>query len=216
MRDTPVLSKPISKRRRKVATLQKLCGTTIAKFSKETLMVILAENTWECMYRDWQKAGPIPGGIEIEEVTSCIQWFSQPCVGRDGNIRFHFTDACHILTCLRTKICTTGISGLSRKAWEVAALVVDCVDKQDVSLARRLFSKDIEEIMMTEYKNEASFCRLIREWFDAEDEPSISAVDRCIQRIALRNWLLEGYQIGKFPSPTRYVRGILSYHLKVL
>ncbi|MEW8547711.1 MAG: hypothetical protein AB2693_29740 [Candidatus Thiodiazotropha sp.] len=62
---------------------------------------------------------------------------------------------------------------MSRKAWEVAALsdrtklnisvVVDCIDKQDVSLARRLFSEDVEEVMVTDYRNEAYFCKLIRE-----------------------------------------------------
>lgn len=64
---------------------------------------------------------------------------------KDGKVGFHFTDACHILICLRTKLCTTGIQGLCCKACENAAslpntffnisVIIDCVDKQDVSLA---------------------------------------------------------------------------------
>ena len=216
--ETPVPIKKSVGRRRKVPTLKTLTGAVVSKFPKEILMIILAEKTWDHAFNEWQNVGPIPGGIDIDGVTNGIQWFSQPCVDSDGKVRFHFTDACHILTCLRTKICTTGVSGLRRKAWEAAALsdettlnisvVVDCVDKQDVSLARRLFGQDVEASMMPHYETEASFCRLIREWFDSEDEPSISAVDRCKHRVLLRNWLLEGYQIGKFPPPTRYVRGI--------
>lgn len=58
------------------------------------------------------------------------------------------------------------------------------------------------------FRNESLFCRLIRRWYEAEDEPAISAVDRCRRRLELREWLLEGYKIGKFPPVTRYVRGI--------
>ena len=66
-----------------------------------------------------------------------------------------------------------GIKGLTRKAWETAALstdtqlnisvVIDCVDKQDVSLARRLFGLDVEQCMLESgiYRDEAPFCRLI-------------------------------------------------------
>ena len=78
---------------------------------------------------------------------------------------------------MRTKLCTTGINRLRRKAWEIAALspttklnisvVLDCPGKQDVSLARRMFALDVENAMPCEYKIEAKFCRLLRNWFNA-------------------------------------------------
>jgi len=162
----------------------------------------MAEHTWETAFKDWQNAGSIPNFIDISGVKKSIQWFTQPSIGAHEKIRFHYTDASHILTCSRTKLCTTGIAGLNRKAWEEPALspdanlnisvVVECVDKQDVSLARRMFAEDVEKAMSDQYQEEAYFCRFIRQWFDSEDEPSISAVDRCCNRLRRRDWLLQG------------------------
>jgi hypothetical protein len=87
-------------------------------------------------------------------------------------------------------------------------VVVDCIDKQDVSLARRLFSKEVQEAMPDEFQNESHFCELIRNWFDAEDEPSIDVLVRCKRRLDLRKWLLEGYDECVFPPPTQYIKGI--------
>ena len=127
------------------------------------------------------------------------------------------------MTFLRTKICTTGIKGLTRKAWETAALstdtqlnisvVIDCVDKQDVSLARRLFGLDVEQCMLESgiYRDEARFCRLIRQWFEAEDEPPVSASKGCLRRMELREWLLTDYPIGSaaYTICTRYSNNYL-------
>ena len=49
---------------------------------------------------------------------------------------------------------------------------------------------------------------MIRQWFEAEDEPGIDPTERCSRRMVLRDWLLEEYNCNKFPPPTRYVRGI--------
>ena len=127
----------------------------------------MAELTWQNALNEWYQSSPIPN-IGVKDVVNEIEWFSQPAVTDDRRLRFHFTDACHILTCLRTKLCTTGISGLDRKAWEVAALspetklniavIVECVDKQDVGIARRVFAEDVEDEMRDVYPSEAQFC----------------------------------------------------------
>lgn len=125
---------------RHTQTLRKLCFAAVTKLSKTYLSTIMAQHTWERAFKDWQNAGPIPNFIDISGVKKSIQWFTQPSIGADEKIRFHYTDASHILTCIRTKLCTTGIAGLNIKAWEEAALspdanlnisVVECVDKQD-------------------------------------------------------------------------------------
>ena len=195
---------------------------------KVDLAIVVAELQWHSEITKWNSDAYFAKGIRIFDKEQIVTWFSKPCTDSDGKVRFHFTDACHILTCLRTKLCTTGINGLRRKAWEIAALspttklnisvVIDCVDKQDVSLARRMFALDVENAMPVEYKSEAEFCRLLRNWFDAEDEPGISVDRRCQYRLDMRNWLLASYPIGKFPPATRYVRGIpiVSYEALVL
>lgn len=215
------LETPQYRKNRNVQKLKQLCWNQLKSLNKNALAKIIAEHDWNKELLSWKEKSVVPCetslvnlGNEYKE----IDWFSQPRV-ENGNVRFHFTDACHLLTCIRTKLCTTGIEGLAKTAWEIAALskdtklnitiVVDCVDKQDVALARRVFAEDVESVLQKHnFVQEAKFCRLIREWFDAEDEPSLSAIERCRRRLELRKWLLEGYRIGKFPPHTRYVKGI--------
>lgn len=57
------------------------------------------------------------------------------------------------------------------------------------------------------YLEEANFCRLIRRWYEGEDEAGISAKSRCERRLELRKWLLET-EFSKVPTPSMYIRGI--------
>ena len=205
------------RKNKRLLTLKALCVTKCKVLPKEYLAKELAELTWQTVLKEWYQSNPI-SNVGIKDIADKIEWFSQPAVDDGGRLKFHFTDACHILTCLRTKLCTTGISGLNRKAWEYAALspdtklniamIIECVDKQDVGIARRVFAEDVELKMKDIYPTEAKFCGLLRRWFDAEDEPSISSAERCKYRLDFREWLLRDYKIGRFPPPTRYVRGI--------
>ena len=203
---------------KKVPSLRHICFRVVDSFDKESLNAVVAEMTWDNTLLKWKNDVRMPTHLQVGSKDHKINWFSRPSVDETGNVRFHFTDACHILTCIRTKLCTTGIKGIRRKAWELAALVsdsrlniavvTDCLDKQSVPLARRLFAKEVQNNMLDEYMAEKEFCQLIREWFDAEDEPTISAGKRFEARMALRDWLLKGYKFGEFPPHTQYVRGI--------
>lgn len=207
-----------TRRKHSVKSLKQLCSVHLEREKKRTLPNYFLKTLGIKFYKKWQSNAAIPNGIDIIHTENNTQWFSQPAINKDGKIRFHFTDAYHILTCLRTKLCTTGIQGLDRKAWEIAAespetslnitLILDCVDKQDVSLARRVFAKGVDTNMPEKYSAEKEFCQLIREWFKAEDEPGLNAHKRCESRFALRKWLLEGYDASTFPPPTRYIKGI--------
>ncbi|KAH3813853.1 hypothetical protein DPMN_142323 [Dreissena polymorpha] len=154
---TPLPSISSKSKKRHILSLKKMAYRAVSKMPKIYLGIKMAEYTWAKTASEWRCKNKIPSEICFEDTNECVDWFTQPSIGEDGNIRFHFTDACHILTCLRTKICTTGISGLRKEAWEMAALskdtmlnvsiVLDCIDKQDVALARRMFDKDVEECM---------------------------------------------------------------------
>jgi hypothetical protein len=126
---------------KRLPTSKSLCVKRCKLLPKEYLAKRLAEITWPNVLKEWYNSNSFPN-IGINHLVQKVEWFSQPLVTDNGLIRFHFTDACHVLTCLRTKLCTTGISGLLRKAWEEAALstttklniamIVECVDKQDL------------------------------------------------------------------------------------
>ena len=213
----------IQARKRKLSSpkcLRLLCTECIKdNYSKECLNIIMSEYEWaNSELRDWKYQHDSDGYLLDETFGRSIDWFSIPSVV-DNRVRFHFTDPSHILTCLRTKLCTTGIQGLDIKAWEFAALsedtnlnislIVECVDKQSVAFAKSVFARDVQEVMKRSgFSKEANFCKLIFEWFEAEDVAGIPAYDRVQRRLDLRDWLLEGVDFGVFPPQSSYIRGI--------
>lgn len=87
--------------------------------------------------------------------------------------------------------------------------VEDLVDKQSDSIARLTFSADVENAMRRlNFINEANFCKLIREFYDAEDEPGLSATERCQRRLALRDWLLADVSFNAFPPYGSHILGV--------
>ena len=205
--------------------LSKLSSKVINKMSKDVLLICLCQDKWPHYYRQWAEKSPVKKvivkGCEIQN------YFSQPKVDLNGKVRFHFTDACHILTCLRTKICTTGISGLRKIAWEKAAkskdtrlnvaIVLECIDKQSVAFAKRVFGEDVEIYMDSHgFQSEARFIKLVRQWFEAEDDSGITSTDRCLRRLNLRYYLLHNVNFGKFPPQTQYIKGIPSVTYEAL
>ena len=104
-------------------------------------------------------------------------------------------------------------------AWEKAAIsdctqlniaiVKECIDKQSVPFAQRMFGYDVEQFMrQNEFTKEADFVKIIRDWFEAEDSPGIPAKERCKRRLSLRDYLLEGVNFSMFPPVTQYMKGI--------
>lgn len=87
------------------------------------------------------------------------------------------------------------------------AIVNECIDKQSVPFAERVFGEDVELCMQRNgyYKE---FVRLIRLWFEAEDTPGIPAIERCTRRLELRDYLLHDVNFSSFPPVTQYMKGI--------
>jgi hypothetical protein len=108
-------------------------------------------------------------------------------------------DSCRQLCGFRRLVCQSGIpaKGIKKSAFiKVAeenstgfniAMVGDLIDKQNVEFAQTTFS---EKVACALEKNgdikEAEMCRLIDQWYQSEYEAGISATDRCIKRLQLR------------------------------
>jgi len=209
-------------RRKKTFNPQKLTQLTsrvINTLSKDVLSTLLCEDKWQMYYQNWTEQSPVKDDVLINGNHQLYKWFAHPSCNERREFRCHFTDCSHILTCLRTKICTTGIKGLKKDAWISAAkdgntklniaIVVECIDKQSVAFAKRVFAEDVEQFMRNSgFIKEAEFVKLIRRWFEAEDDPGINAKDRCCRRLELKYYLLKDVNFGRFPPTTQYVKGI--------
>lgn len=88
------------------------------------------------------------------------------------------------------------------------SLVVDLIDKQNNAFALRTFSAEVEsEMKKLNYYKEANFCRIIRELYEAEDDPGIHALDRMERRMRLKSFLLEDVDFGQYPMYGMYIKG---------
>ena len=81
--------------------------------------------------------------------------------------------------------------------------------QQSDPYVRTMFSAEVESSMRNNGDNEeAEFCKLFREWHDAEDKPGLISFERCVRSNRLKSWLLDKYDFGRFPPPSQYVKGI--------
>lgn len=89
------------------------------------------------------------------------------------------------------------------------AIVRDLVDKQSIAFAQKTFSGEVEEAMRANGDvNGADFCRLIHQWYAAEDEPGLDISERIRRRLRFREWLLRDINFYEFPPPGTHVKGI--------
>ena len=208
-------------KRPRMLTLKTLALNVISKMPKHILNVIHAEHNYPKAEEEWRRNNVFSETTEIDGLDSNISWYSKPeYVDKRLMHLFFILDAHHLLTNARTKCCSSGIpeAGIDKRAWvNIArttgvinrALVEDLVDKQSNAFARKTFSDEVEEEMRKlGYHSEANFCHLIREWYEAEDEPGLSVFERCIRRLKLREWPCSNIHIGRFPPPGSHVNGI--------
>ena len=191
------------------------------------LSCIYAEHLWSDWIKAWKEKMVLKDGIMVSALDDAINWFSTPEVvelNGSQHVLFNVIDSHHKLCSLRVKVCSTGIPeiNIKKKALLDAAksestklslpLVMDLIDKQNNAFALRTFDIDVEEFMDSNGYNttEALLCRLIRNWYRAEDEPGLSAAERCIMRVQFLNWLngVGNKSLSKFPPPGKYVAGI--------
>lgn len=136
----------------------------------------------------------------------------------------YLLDCHHLLVNARSFVCQNGIRGLdvSKDAWlSVAessdsintglnrAMVVDLIDRQSNAIAQIVFGELVEK-KMTElgFSNEARFCKVMREWYKAEDEPGLTVACRHSFRMNMRNMLLGAACLADFPPPGSHVAGM--------
>ena len=58
------------------------------------------------------------------------------------------------------------------------------------------------------HNKEAYFCKLVRDWYSADDAPGISAVNRAAYRLNMRKFLLDPLDFGQFPPYGSHVLGM--------
>lgn len=188
------------------------------RVTKHLLNLIFATLKYPAAKEKWLLASPFTAITHIEGVGP-VQWFSYPEFSTERHkLEPKCLDAHHLLVNLRVKVCKDGLRGVTKKAWHDVAeydrsviskgLVVDLIDKQNNSFAQKTFSEEVAKTMRyLGYDREANFCDTVREWYEAEDAPGISAIDRTSRRLNMRQFLLRDVDFGVFPILGMYING---------
>ena len=191
------------------------------------LNAIIAANTFPDKVTEWRQSQPF-GPVTIGELAVQYTWYSYPQHFIESSSYIPFLlDTHHLFVNARTLVCSKGIPqlGISKQAWmEVAdgtgipmnannklnpAMVVDLVDRQSNEIAQITFSADVENAMRNNGRiAEADFCRIIRDWYAAEDSSGMPAQERLRCRLAMRDFLLGTLDLSVFPPPGSHVSGI--------
>ncbi|XP_053383231.1 uncharacterized protein LOC123562931 [Mercenaria mercenaria] len=208
-------------------SLKSLARKAVQKLSKTILNCVYAQHIYPDALQRWQNDSPFGDNIQIEEVDNITpaKWYSKPEFNDViGSYLFVILDAYHQICGLRRVFCGPGMpkAGVFSKPVNIIAensdsngsglsiaLVRDMIDKQSIAYAVQTFSENVEEAL-TEINacNEAYFCNIVRNWYLSEDEPGLSALDRCKARLEFRKWLLNGVRFDTFPPYGSYVKDI--------
>ncbi|KAL5011712.1 hypothetical protein ScPMuIL_010263 [Solemya velum] len=224
--DGSVQKEPVRKKSKNPPALSIIAKGVIAKLSKEILCSLYASYLFPHKQKQWYENNPFGEIINITGLpTQSTRWYSMPEFNDYiGNYLFMVLDSYHQLCGLRRLVCQHGIplKGVRREAFvKVAmesetngcqlslAMVNDLIDKQNVAFACATFSERVSIALDNIGEHDtAAFCRLIDNWYRADDEPGLSALDRCKYRIQLKEWLLAGVSFDDFPPHGAYIKGI--------
>ncbi len=193
-------------------------------YYKAALNVTFSKIVWPSKLKQWMDESPVVHGIENFPNT----WFSVPEFNEKRHrIELKVWDSTHLITNLRRVVCTSDILGMHKEAWLTAAkdpsnklkvsMVEDLPDKQNIGFALTTFSVEVEQSMRKhKLQKEADFCQSVREWWIAEDEPGIPALERIQKRMPLIRTLLKDVDFGIFPPKSSYIKGLfLSFFNKL-
>ncbi len=197
--------------------LSQLAKTALEKpsYYKAALNMSYAQLIWPVRLQEWKDQSPVAHGMHgFPGKWFCVPEFRE----KRQRIELKVWDSTHLLMNLRRVVCSPGTNNLKRNAWLRAAddplvklkrqMVEDLPDKQEIGFALLTYASDVEEAMKREgFHNEANFCRLVRNWWYAEDEPGLSAKTSVKFRLELRDFFLQDVNFKNFSPFTDNVKG---------
>jgi hypothetical protein len=202
-----------------VQRLSTLAFKSLKNVPKSVINIACAEYLWPDKLNSWRSHSPIKQNMKIDGLDTSYSWFYVPeLVDSRNQLEVRCIDSTHLLTRTRRKTCHGGIEGLDNKPWLKVAkqgktlltpvMVEDIVDSMSMSMAVTHFSKPVQNAMRENGDFEAaSLCECVMDWWHAEDDPGLDAIERLKLRMKLRRRLLRDVDFGSFPPPGCYVKG---------
>lgn len=196
------------------------------KFSKMATNIIIATNEFhQKALPGWQSQSPFRKSSVVEGYEEPYVWYSQPEFIPETKCNLYsLLDCHHLFVNARCTVCKKGLPGMAidKNGWKHIAqnsrenktglslsMVDDLIDRQSNAIAQKTFSEVVEkELIKAGYMNEGILCKVIRNWYRAEDEAGLTVNERMQYRLDIRKWMLQNCGIGRFPPPGSHVNSI--------
>lgn len=219
-------SKTVVGKKSSPPTLRQILRNFLSKtLNKQATNAILATHMFiDEDLPNWRNHSLFKDNTKIDSSNERYTWYSQPEYFACANDYIVFLLDCHhLFVNARSYVCQHDIPGLnvSTQAWkDVArlysvetglntAMVCDVIDRQSNAIAQIVFGEKVENKMrQTGWYSEAMFCKTMREWYMAEDEPGLTVDVRHQMRMNMRNLLLSSVNLAEFPPPGQHIGGM--------
>lgn len=206
----------------KQVTLRKLTLDVIndVDYNVNILAVAVANMYHRFEKPKWSRNATVPMTIDIPYLDEDHVCFSFPEYNTERDkLEPKFLDPTHMLTNIRTHICTKGYRNVSREAFlRVSqcnnkvlnrAYITQIVDKQSAAIAMKFFSEDVERLLFENGDvSESEFCELVRNWYRAVDERGLHVKLRLEYMESMANYLRNLVNFNVYPPKKQYIAGI--------
>ena len=190
------------------------------KYPKEFLAAAVCKLNHMEIVSQWESNSPVPIVLDIPLANTEHVIFNYPEKNVSRNqVEMRTFDYTHILNNLRFHVSNDAINGIKQKAFiEVSeinhdvlprSIVEDKLDRQNCSISRRFFSKEVQKILtQLGYHDEAEFTGLTRNWFRACDERGLDVQRRMTYLQSMYDYLLGKVNLSEYPPPSTHVFGL--------
>ena len=196
------------------------------KYPKLSLVISYCESVWSEIVSQWRISSRVNDEIELVGLNESFCPYYVPEFDEQRE-KFHVYvyDKTHLGSNLRKALCLDKVHGVSKESWIKVAesdpqilnptlLEVSeegkILDQMREQLAKTMLSSSVEcKMLENGDKNEAEFCAIMRNaLYIADDEPGVSAIDRCEKRLRLIHWLDKDVNFGQFPPYGSHIKGL--------
>ena len=213
--------------RGKPKSLRDIATSSIKAWNINAINVAYAQLTFDDALAEWENDNPFRGPCNLvteagDEVV-IHRWYAQP-MRMNQNLVQPIIDPHHIFVNNRALCCSKGMKGMGifpDAWWKVARhssqngselsteIACDLQDRQSNAFAQKTFSEKVEQVMTENGDSkEARWCDLMRNWYMAIDTASVPLKSRIDSFLAMRSHLLDLLQVGNFPPPGSFVKGM--------
>ena len=190
------------------------------KYPKEFLAAAVCKVNHMEIISQWESNSPVPIVLDIPLANTEHVILNYPEKNDSRNqVEMRTFDYTHILNNLRFHVSNDSINGIKQKAFiEVSeinhdvlprSIVEDKLDRQNCSISRRFFSKEVQKILtQLGYHDEAEFTGLTCNWFRACDERGLDVQRRMTYLQSMYDYLLGKVNLSEYPPPSTHVFGL--------